>query len=183
MIQGRPVILSGPSGVGKDTVIAAWQARNPRVRRVVACTTRSPRPGEVDGVDYRFLSDEEFRAQAEAGEFLEHMIVHGRGYATPWQGLQAIVDDGGIALLKIDVQGAEAVRRQMPNIVSIFLLPPTREELERRIRERGTEDEAALALRLKNAEEELAQAARYDHQVVNSDVEETVDRLEEIVRG
>lgn len=175
----RIVILSGPSGVGKDSVLNRWMERNPRVERVVAACTRQPREGEVDGRDYHFLSLEGFHDQAAAGRFLEFKEVHGNWYATPWSGIEAILEREGIAVLKIDVQGAEQVVRDHPEIVTVFLLPPSMEELERRIRGRGTEDEAVIAKRLQNAREEIAAAARfYKHQLVNDEIESVVDCLE-----
>jgi len=167
--------------VGKDTVLDAWMAHNPRVRRVVACTTRAPRPGEVDGVDYHFLSEAEFHRRAEAQAFLEHKEVHGRWYATPSTQLDRMLETGLVAVLKIDVQGALEVMARRADAVSVFLLPPSDEELERRIRDRGTEAAAAIALRLMNAREEIAQARSYRHQVVNADVRLTVAQLERLV--
>lgn len=183
MPSGRVVILSGPSGVGKDTVIDAWRAVNPLVRRVVACTTRAPREGEVHGVDYTFLSPEEFDQKAARGEFLEHKIVHGKGYATPRDQVDRLVAEGCIALLKIDVQGASEVREKLPGVLSIFLLPPSRDELAARIQGRGTETEEQRQRRLKTAEEEMAQADCYSHQVINDQVDSCVNRLQEIVGG
>jgi guanylate kinase len=183
MPSGRVVILSGPSGVGKDTVIDAWREVNPLVRRVVACTTRAPREGETDGMDYTFLSPEEFDRKAAQGEFLEHKVVHGKGYATPRDQVDRLVAEGCIALLKIDVQGALEVREKLPGVLSIFILPPSRDELAARIRGRGTETEEQQARRLKAAEEEMARAGEYTHQVVNDQVEACVQRLQEIVGG
>lgn len=180
-MSGILMILSGPSGVGKDTVIQAWKARNPRVERVVTCTTRSPRPGERHGVDYWFLSDSEFQDRARAGKFLEHMQVHGHGYATPLDQICSWLAEGKIVVLKIDVQGAEAVRRVRGDTWSVFLMPPSMEALEQRIRDRRTEDEAAIERRLANARREVEQAAAYDHVIVNDDVGRVVEQLESIV--
>lgn len=182
-MKGRIVILSGPSGVGKDTVIDAWQKVNPLVQRVVAATTRDPRPGEVDGVDYHFLTSEKFLRRVDAGGFLEHKLVHSNYYGTPKASVDQLVDQGRIAILKIDVQGAEAVRPLRPEAVSVFLLPPSDSELERRIRGRGLDSEEVIQERLKNARQEIAEATRYDHQLVNDGVEQTVQKLQEIVRG
>lgn len=178
---GQLVILSGPSGVGKDTVIEAWRKVNPRVERVVAFTTRPPRPGESNGVDYHFVSEERFMAMAQAGEFLEHKEVHGRRYATPRAGVDRLLGAGKIAILKIDVQGALAVMDLLPETVSIFLLPPSPEELERRIRGRGSESPADVQRRLDAAREETAQAHRYRYQVVNVEPRQVVGELENIL--
>lgn len=177
---GRLVILSGPSGVGKDTVIDAWAARDARVVRVVAYTTRAPRPGEVDGIDYHFVSVDTFLECAEAGDFLEAKEVHGHHYATPLKDLQKLLEAGKVAVLKIDVQGALTVMGLRSDAVSVFLLPPDADELERRLRERGTDDPATVARRLENARGELALSERYAHRLVNDDVATVVDRLVEL---
>ena len=182
MPRGRLVILSGPSGVGKDTVIDAWRARNPHVQRVVAYTTRMPREGELEGRDYHFVSVPEFEFMAKQGAFLEHKLVHGNYYATPIHGMESLLDEGNIAILKIDVQGALTAMSLRPDALTVMLAPPSWEELERRIRKRGTEDEADIQERLMNAREELALADRYQHQIVNDGVERTVDILEGLVQ-
>lgn len=182
MPRGRLVILSGPSGVGKDTVIEAWRNRNHRIQRVVAYTTRAPREGEVDGDDYHFVSVPEFEFMAKHGAFLEHKLVHGNYYATPIKGMDDILDAGNIAILKIDVQGALAAMPLRPDAITVMLVPPSWEELERRIRKRGTEDEEDIQRRLANAQAELAVADRYQHQIVNDGVDRTVDQLESLVR-
>ena len=171
------MILSGPSGVGKDTVIDAWAVKDPRVERVVAYTTRSPRPGEVHGRDYHFVPVDRFMEHAAAFDFLEYKEVHGNHYATPLSDLERLLDEGKIAVLKIDVQGALTVMGLRSDATSVFLMPPDVEELERRIRGRGTDDPEAIAKRLKNAQDEIAAAMRYDHQIVNDEVLNVVERL------
>ncbi|CAN5699744.1 guanylate kinase [soil metagenome] len=180
-MPGRLVVLSGPSGVGKDTVLDAWIARNPRVRRVVTYTTRSPRAGEVHGVDYAFVDRERFLEHVAAGDFLEHKEVHGNHYASPLRDTEALLAEGCIAVLKIDVQGALAVMPLRPDAVTVFLLPPDSDELARRIRERGTESAEEVVKRLRNAEGEIALAGEYAHRIVNQDVVEVVDELERLV--
>ena len=175
------MILSGPSGVGTDTVLATWTELDPRVDRVVAYTTRAPRPGEVDGVDYNFVSVEVFHTKASAGDFLEHKEVYGHYYATPLRDMEALLADGKVAVLKIDVQGALTVMELRPDAISVFLLAPSDEVLETRIRGRGTDDEAVIKRRLANALAEIELAERYDHQLVNDDIGAVVKRLEEIV--
>lgn len=175
------MILSGPSGVGKDTVINAWQARNSNVARVVAYTTRDPRSGELDGLDYNFVSREIFQSKAADGDFLEFKEVHGNFYATPLSDMDALLEDGKIAILKIDVQGALTAMELRSDALTVFLMPPSIEELDGRIRGRGTEDDATIAKRLKNAHDEMAVRDRYQHIVVNQDVEDTVDVLEGLV--
>lgn len=176
------MILSGPSGVGKDTVIDAWRRQDERVQRVVAYTTRVPRPGEQDGIDYHFVTADRFHELAAAGHFLEHKEVHGMFYATPLTDMEAHLRDGKIAILKIDVQGALEAMKLRPDALTVFLCPPSWDVLEARIRGRGTEDEATIAKRLRNAQDELAQAHRYQHQVVNEDLAKCVQELEAIVR-
>lgn len=177
------LILSGPSGVGKDTVIDAWRARNDKVRRVVAYATRDPRPGETHGVDYHFVPVERFLQHAEAGDFLEYKEVHGNYYATPLKDMEQMLADGLIAILKIDVQGALSAMDLRPDALTVFILPPSEEELERRIRGRGTDTPEAIEKRLKNAREELAVSDRYRYRIVNHDVEQVVDELERIIRS
>lgn len=181
-MSGKIVILSGPSGVGKDSVLERWKAADPKVVRVVAYCTRAPRPGEQDGVDYRFRSREEFMRMADAGDFLEYKEVHGNLYATPLKDMETLLSEGKIAVLKIDVQGALTVMEKRPDVLSIFLLPPSLDELERRIRSRGTDDEATIQKRLKNAYDELAVADRYHYRVVNDDIDRAVAEIMEIVR-
>ena len=175
------MILSGPSGVGKDTVIDAWRAEDSRVQRVVAYTTRAPRPGEVDGIDYNFRTVEEFLAMADRGEFLEFKEVHGNWYATPLKDMEQMLQDGKVAILKIDVQGALSVMDLRKDALTVFLLPPSSEELERRIRGRGTESQDIIERRLQNARDEIAVSDKYQFKVINRNISETVEELEGIV--
>ncbi|MBL8060363.1 MAG: guanylate kinase [Chthonomonas sp.] len=177
----RVLILSGPSGVGKDTVLDRWMARNPRVERVIAVTTRQPREGEVDGESYHFVTQDEFDRAAENGQFLEAKNVHGNWYATPMAGIEAILKCGGIAVLKIDVQGAREVLSRHPEIVTVFLMPPSMEELERRIRGRQTDHDSSIVQRLQNATDEVAASSFYMHRITNDDVERVVDQLDELI--
>lgn len=175
------VIISGPSGVGKDTVINAWKEANPNVERVITYTTRKKRDGEMDGVDYHFVTDRVFLRMAKEGAFLEHKEVHGNRYGTPIEGLSAIVDKGNIAVLKIDVQGALSVMPKIPGAISIFLMPPTMEELERRLRNRDTESDSQIRTRIRNAKKEIAAAVHYTAKVVNDDVARAVSEIEMLV--
>lgn len=180
MAEGKLVILSGPSGVGKDTVIDAWKQADPRVERVVAYTTRAPRPGEVDRVDYCFVSEPTFLEMAEKGAFLEHKCVFGNYYATPAAEPDRIQQLGGVAILKIDVQGALAVMPLRPHAISVFLLPPSDEVLRQRIEGRRSDAPEVIERRLQEAKNEIAQSEHYQHRLVNERVEDVVAKLREL---
>jgi guanylate kinase len=179
VVRGRLVVLSGPSGVGKDTVIQAVRRRLPDLQRPVAYTTRAPRPGEEDGREYSFVTSEEFERLRERGEFLETARVHGNLYGTSRQRVEELRQSGRDVLLKIDVQGAAQLHADQPDATFIFLAPPSREVLLARLRERATESPAELARRTEDADRELAQAGWYHHLVVNDEVEQAA---EEVVR-
>ena len=179
-MTGRLVILSGPSGVGKDTVIDAWKKSNPRVQRVVAYTTREPRPGEVDGIDYHFVTRQRFDDLVADNAFLEHKIVHGNCYATPLADMDAMLIAGKIAVLKIDVQGAMEAMKLRPDALSIFILPPNFEDLEKRIRGRATDSEEVIERRLQDAKYELSFADKYAARVVNDDIDRVVRELNDL---
>jgi guanylate kinase len=181
--QGRLIVLSGPSGVGKDTVLHALFARDPRLRYSISYTTRSPRPGEVEGVAYTFVDEAQFRRLEEAGEFLETAVVHGNRYGTSRRRVEAMLARGDHVVLKIDVQGAAAVRERLPDALFIFLLPPSLDVLRQRLRDRGTDDDAALARRDADAAREMAEASRYDHLVVNDSVERAAREILDIVEA
>lgn len=174
-------MIAGPSGVGKGTIVRRLAQRLPRLRVSVSATTRPPRPGERDGVDYRFLSEEEFSRLIEDAELLEWAEVFGHRYGTPAAPVREALARGEDVVLEIDVQGAFQVRERDPSAVLVLIEPPSTAELERRLRERGTEDEVSLAERLATAERELAQRGAFDHIVVNDDLDRAVDRLVAII--
>ncbi|MDI6871547.1 MAG: guanylate kinase [Bacillota bacterium] len=181
---GRPgilLVLSGPSGVGKNTVLNALIARNPRVRYSISATTRPPRSGEVHGKHYFFLSEEEFARRVAAGEFLEWAEFCGHCYGTPRPFVAESLALGYHVVLDIDVQGARKVREAMPQSVLVFLLPPSWEVLEARIRARGTDREEEICRRLAAAREEIAALPAYQYVVWNREVEVAVKELEAIL--
>jgi len=179
------VIISGPSGVGKDTIIDALKRRHhdPDYHYVITCTTRSMRPGEVDGVDYLFLDPETFAAQRAAGEFLEANEVHGNWYGTPRRQVREALAAGRDVILKIDVQGAQVVKEKVPGALLVFLIPPSLEDLFQRLRSRATETADELELRQRNAAIELARQEDYDYVVTNEtgQVERTAERIDQII--
>ncbi len=182
MKRGKLVILSGPSGVGKDTVIDAWKVRDPGVERVIARTTRPKRENEIDGVDYAFITEGEFLRLASDGFFLEYKNVFGNYYGTPLVDMEQILKEGRTAVLKIDVQGALTVMSLRPDAITVFILPPSNEELERRIVGRNTDAPDVIAKRLSTAHDEMALANHYQHQIINESVDAVVGQLMELTR-
>lgn len=179
------VIISGPSGVGKDTIIDALRRSpgGPAYHYVVTCTTRQRRQGEVDGVDYHFISEAEFEHLRDTGALLEWAEVHGHWYGTPRDAVRAALAASQDVILKIDVQGAATVKATVPEALLIFLVPPSLEALFQRLRIRATEPAEELELRQRNAAIELAQQDHYDYVVVNEDgqVEATARRIQGII--
>jgi guanylate kinase len=167
----RLTVLSGPSGVGKGTVVKKVRDLYPHVWVSVSCTTRMPRPGEREGREYRFVTRDQFQALAEAGDLLEFAEFAGNLYGTPRAPVEARLAAGEPTLLEIDLQGARQVRAAMPDVQLVFLAPPSWSELERRLTGRGTELTAAVTARLEQARIELAAADEFDAVVVNDDVD------------
>ena len=174
--QGGVAVIAGPSGSGKSTICARLCER-PGFHFSVSATTRAPRPGERDGVDYSFVTREAFEAMREHGEILEFSEHFGNLYGTPREPVETAVAAGQVVVLDIDVNGAEQVRRLMPEARLIFVRPPSREELERRLRSRGTEDDAAVRSRLRRADMEMARADAFDLRVVNDEPDRAVDEI------
>lgn len=183
MQQGSLFIISGPSGAGKGTLVDRLVARVPRLWVSVSATTRPPRPGEVDGVDYVFLTPEEFDRRVKAGEFLEWAEVHGNRYGTLRSGVEEHLAEGVDVILEIDPQGASQVKKQLPESVLVFITAPSLSELERRIRHRGAETDEQVRTRLKTAERELRLVGTYDHVVENDDIALATERLAGIVES
>ena len=176
--RGVLFVFSGPSGVGKGTLKAKlFEEFADRIAYSVSATTRGPREGEVDGKDYFFISRQEFERRVKNNEFLEHAEFAGNCYGTPRAYVEKLLDSGMNVVLEIDVQGALQVMKSMPECVSVFILPPSFEELEHRLRGRGTDDEASIARRLSNAASEIRQAHWFDAWIVNDDLDKAYDEL------
>lgn len=180
--RGVLFVFSGPSGVGKGTLKAKlFEEFADRIAYSVSATTRGPREGEVDGKDYFFISRQEFERRVKNNEFLEHAEFAGNCYGTPRAYVEKLLDSGMNVVLEIDVQGAFQVMKSMPECVSVFILPPSFEELEHRLRGRGTETEEKVRERLETAKRELPYAPQYDYQIVNGgDIEAAYQSLREV---
>ena len=175
--SSRLTVLSGPSGVGKGSVVAAVRRLHPEVWLSVSVTTRRPRPGETDGVEYHFVDQAEFDRMVADGELLEHASYAGSSYGTPRRPVEERLASGAPALLEIELQGARQVRRSMPEARLVFLAPPSFDELARRLTGRGTEDAETVRRRLDVARVEMASVDEFDEVVVNDDVEQAAHRL------
>ena len=182
-MSGRPfpLVLSAPSGAGKTTIARTLLGRRSDVGYSVSCTTRAPRVGEMDGVDYHFLTREAFDAAVARNEFAEWAEVHGRWYGTLRREIERVMAQGNHVMLDIDVQGARQVLERFPESVTVFVVPPSVEALVARLTGRNSESEETLALRLRNALHELSEAERYQHVVVNDDLEVAVRRVGAII--
>lgn len=176
-----PIVLSAPSGAGKTTIARALIESSEDVVFSVSATTRPARDHEVDGVDYHFLSEPDFRAMIDADELVEWAEVHGHLYGTTMKAIQASLDEGRFLLLDVDVQGAMQMRERVPGAVLVFVLPPSAAALVDRLRERGTEGEDTLTRRIQNARGELDQASEFDYVVVNENLEQAIAEVRGIV--
>ncbi|HTL22947.1 MAG TPA: guanylate kinase [Mycobacteriales bacterium] len=176
-MSGRLVVLSGPSGVGKGSVIAVVRRRHPDVWLSVSVTTRDPRPGETEGVEYHFVDDAEFDRMVQAGELLEHAVYAGHSYGTPREPVLARLAAGVPALLEIELQGARQVHARLPEAHLVFLAPPSFDELARRLTGRGTEDPERVRRRLDIARIEMAAEDEFESVIVNDDLERAADAL------
>ena len=182
--QGLLIVLSGPSGVGKATVRKAlFEMDDHNFTYSISMTTRKPREGEEDGVDYYFVSEEEFESRIKQGRFLEFARFVGNYYGTPMDEVEKMIADGDEVVLEIEVEGAMQVKAKMPDAVLIFIAPPTFNALKTRLLRRGTEPEEIIMERLSKAHRELTLAAGYDYIVINDDVENAADRIKAIIRA
>ena len=177
------IIITGPSGVGKGTVVKELLDRNKDIWLSISATTRNPRIGEKDGENYYFISDEKFKDMIDKKEFLEWAQFAGNYYGTPLSTLNEKIEKGFIVLLEIEVEGAKQIKEKFPEALSIFLLPPSKAELEKRIRNRGTEKEEAIDRRLSRADYEIASSDEFDFVLTNHDVDETVKEVFKIIKS
>ncbi len=178
MAKGELIVLTGPSGVGKGTLLRSLLQRHPEFFLSISMTTRSPRPGEIDGLHYYFVDRPQFERMVAKGELLEWAEFAGNCYGTPRAPLEAQIRQGHSVILEIELEGARQVRRSFPEAIQIFLLPPSMLELEYRIRSRGQDSEAAIERRLQRAQEEVNAADEFDVQIVNDDLDKALNRIE-----
>jgi guanylate kinase len=179
---GRLYVIAAPSGAGKTSLVKALMAREPRLRFSVSYTTRRPRANEIDGRDYHFITPARFQEMVERGEFLEHAQVFDNCYGTGLQAVRDALAAGGLVLLEIDWQGARQVRERLPEARTIFILPPTRQSLEERLRARSTDSEAVILRRLQDAERDIAHWTEFGYVVINDRFDQAVEDLHAIVR-
>ena len=175
------VVITGPSGVGKDTLLARLKALGRPYHFAVTATTRAPRPGEVEGIDYYFLSEEQFDEMLARGEFLEHATVYDQRKGVPRPPVREALAAGRDVIMRTDVQGARYIKSVCPGALTVFIQPPSWEEMEWRLRTRGTDGPEQLELRLRVAREELAAAGEFDRTVLNDDLNACVDAIEALL--
>jgi guanylate kinase len=181
--RGRLFVIAAPSGAGKTSLVRALMAREPGLRFSISYTTRPQRPTETHGRDYFFVSQDDFTTMAGRGEFLEHARVFENHYGTARAQVEASLAAGQDLILEIDWQGAQQIRRALPDCHSVFILPPSRQELERRLRGRGTDAEDVIQRRLQDAATDMTHWQEFDYVVVNDDFERALGELQDIVRG
>ncbi|HEX6550740.1 MAG TPA: guanylate kinase [Gammaproteobacteria bacterium] len=181
--RGRLYLITAPSGAGKTSLVKELVREHPGLRFSISYTTRKQRPNEQEGRDYHFVSVDGFRRMVEAGEFLEHAQVFDNYYGTARRTVEASLGSGQDVLLEIDWQGAQQVRSAMPEAVSIFILPPSRTELERRLRSRGTDSDEVIARRLRDAVADMSHWPEFDYVVVNDDFSQALAALRAILAG
>ncbi len=179
--RGLLLVVSGPSGAGKGTICDLFLANNPDVAVSVSATTRKPRDGEVEGKSYYFMSEEQFKAKIAAGEFYEYAHNYGNYYGTPRRFVEEKLASGQDVILEIDIKGAQQVKQQVPDATYIFILPPSLDELENRIINRGSETPESLGRRMASAREEMSFVDKYDYFIINDDLADAVYKMECIV--
>ena len=179
--KGLLIVISGPSGAGKGTICKRFMEKNKEVVLSVSATTRSPRQGEVDGVNYHFMTKEQFKDKIKSDDFLEYAEVYDNFYGTPKSNVNELLESGKDVILEIDIQGALKVKENAEDGIFIFILPPSMEELKQRIIKRGSETEESLMKRFKSAYKEINFVSKYNYAVVNDEVETAVEKLESII--
>jgi guanylate kinase len=180
-MQGSLFIVAAPSGAGKTSLVNALVARHDKVRLSVSHTTRPPRDGEVDGRDYHFVSNDTFASMRDNGDFLESATVFDNSYGTAASAVQDLLEQGLDVILEIDWQGAQQVRHNFADSIGIFILPPSKATLEQRLRNRGQDNEAVIARRMRDAENEISHYVEFDYLIVNDDFEQALDSLTAII--
>jgi guanylate kinase len=181
--QGRLFVVAAPSGAGKTSLVKALMEREPRIQFSVSYTTRKPRPNEIPGRDYHFVTPERFAEMVAAREFLEHAQVFDNYYGTGVRAVQEALSNGEQLLLEIDWQGARQVRARLPEAISIFILPPSRQALELRLKARSTDSDEVIQRRLRDAAKDLGHWAEFDYVVINDRFEQALEDLQAIVAG
>ncbi|MDO8426361.1 MAG: guanylate kinase [Deltaproteobacteria bacterium] len=180
-MSGIPFIVSAPSGAGKTTLCKKAVAFFSDLRQSISYTTRKPREGEINGVDYWFIDNAAFDSMVKKGEFLEHADIYGKRYGTSRKDLKKILEEGLSVILEIDVQGAESVRGKLKGAVYVFILPPSLEASEERLKERGKDSAEEIRKRLKTAAEEIKLAPKYDYIIINEDLDEAFEKLKSVI--
>ena len=175
------VVLTGPSGAGKDSLLARLKAQDPSSYIVVNVTTRPPRAGEQEGVDYHFVSNAEFERLRRGGELLEHALVYGQDKGVPRSSIRQALASGEDVLLRTDIQGARTIKRLVPGATTIFVSPPSETELRRRVRQRGGDTQEQVSVREETAAQEMAAAPEFDHHIINDDLEECANEIRRII--
>lgn len=181
MSTGKLIVITGPSGVGKGTIVRLLLANHPQLSLSISATTRKPRPGEIDGRDYYFVDRQKFEIMIDNNELLEWAEYAGNYYGTPKDKVEATLNLGKSILLEIELIGARAIEQIFPSALRIFILPPSLAELERRLRSRGKDSEKAIVRRLARAETEISASQEFAHCVINDNLEETIKKVEEII--
>ncbi len=181
--KGKLFVISGSSGVGKGTLLKSLLVQHPDLKLSISATTRNPRPGEIDGVNYFFTNKQDFQKAVENGEFLEWAEFNGNFYGTKQLWVEKTLNKGENLILEIETKGALQIKKKLPDSVLIFILPPSLEELEHRLRGRNTEDEEAIKNRLAEAYREIECSKYYDYKVVNDDLEKALKELEALING
>jgi guanylate kinase len=181
--SGNLFIVTAPSGAGKTSLVNALLEKEPHLKRSISYTTRAPRPGEVDGVDYHFINEAGFMQMLEAADFLESAEVHGARYGTSQRWVEEVLRSGEDILLEIDWQGAAQVRKLFPHMVSIFILPPSVEELENRLHKRGQDAPEVITRRMANAREEISHLSEFDYVIINDNFNDALLDLQAVIRA